>query len=684
MIDGSAIDQFQKTRNKLTTILYDLARIAEERSETVIDKNSLKAQLGDRKEQRRPLAEMLRERAENVRKKNTFRLAVVGEFNAGKSTLVNALLEMYPPNELLTSDWKPTTAARTIIKYDEKQRFRVTYLPETNRPPLIMETDDLGVQIAKFTADPTIGNDEGLLRGTVKSLADEIQEVEVWCRANFLKENELEIIDTPGLGSVYESHKTVTYRLIPEVDATMFLFPGDPGVSENDILFLRYISEYINKVFVVMTKADKERNLKEREDKAVYWKSVIEIKAGVKVPQIYPVSAALRLEGEQDPLKTGFPPIIEKLTEFLVSGGGVSRLEVPLDVARHNWTRLSKNVETERLMLDTSLQNLQRELDRLKQDSIRIEQVKRTLLNEVAGAVTDMIDTALDGAPSLPGTLQTKIQNMVKNLDVRKLLKVQEQIQFVIKETLREWLDGKEKRFTSRANAVMNTVMRELGHIVEQIDQTPNIQSQSVPNIQQVARSNDLIGPAFLNVVGATAARGVLGFIATIGGTGVLLALMSATAIPVVLVLAPLAIPAFLIGKDVLGIADRLKDQIIDTLSKPIPNNRYNLYEGIVYGYRDKEGEHKGVKDILTEAFTKWGEELQEELENTIVNLLDNRMSQVRGLIEAQTSDEWNKAQTLNQNRDHSERLQDIERHLIEVETIVSELRQMANAAAQG
>ena len=203
--------RFQQTRDSLYVVLNTLARVAEERGETtVIETDQIK--LETKKELSRcQLADILRQRAENVRKKQVFRLAVVGEFNVGKGSLINALLG----REILSVARQPTTAAITTLRYGEPERFRVTYLPEYQKqfPTILRESQDLFNDIASYTSDPAHTGDRGvaIMEGEEVSLAEKIKEVEVWCNANFIRDQEIEIIDTPGLGSVFEAHKTVTY-----------------------------------------------------------------------------------------------------------------------------------------------------------------------------------------------------------------------------------------------------------------------------------------------------------------------------------------------------------------------------------------------------------------------------------------------------------------------------------------
>jgi hypothetical protein len=180
-------------------------------------------------------------------------------------------------------------------------------------------TINLQKDIAHFTSDLTIADDIDRLKGAVPSLAKQIKEVEVWCEADFLNKHELEIIDTPGLGAVFPEHKEAAYNLLSEVDAIMYLFPIDPGIGVEDILFLRDACKQVKHLFLVMTKCDHVRSLEETQDRASFNQWTIQISAGIteeKMTPVYPISAQMKLE-RLDP--AGFPEVIEALEASLVS-----------------------------------------------------------------------------------------------------------------------------------------------------------------------------------------------------------------------------------------------------------------------------------------------------------------------------------------------------------------------------
>ncbi len=122
--ESTAQQRFRDTRNKLVVILNDLADVAQIRGEEIVldDKAARKGSKESRTHDKRPLADVLQQKAKTVAASAPFRVAVVGEFSRGKSTLINALLG----RDVLATNFLPNTATRTVLKYGKPERFRVS------------------------------------------------------------------------------------------------------------------------------------------------------------------------------------------------------------------------------------------------------------------------------------------------------------------------------------------------------------------------------------------------------------------------------------------------------------------------------------------------------------------------------------------------------------------------------
>jgi len=133
-----------------------------------------------------------------------FLLVVVGEFNSGKSTVINALLG----KKLLEEGVTPTTTEIQILHYNETQ-------------------------------GRTVVND----RQSVLTFPVE-----------FLKD--MTIVDTPGTNAIVREHEALTSQFVPRSDLVLFITSADRPFTESERIFLQHISAWGKKVVFVVNKID--------------------------------------------------------------------------------------------------------------------------------------------------------------------------------------------------------------------------------------------------------------------------------------------------------------------------------------------------------------------------------------------------------------------------------------------
>ncbi|HET9905507.1 MAG TPA: dynamin family protein [Anaerolineales bacterium] len=179
-----------------------------------------------------------------------FLLVVVGEFNAGKSALVNALLG----EKVLLEGATPTTSRVTLVKWGEKVAEQVvdeSFAIYTYPLPLLQE---------------------------------------------------LNIVDTPGTNAVIRQHERLTSDYVPRSDLVLFVTSADHPLTESERQFLERILAWGKKVVFALNKADIiESDAALNEIRSFVLKHASAVLGDA--PEFFPVSARLaqRALAETDP-----------------------------------------------------------------------------------------------------------------------------------------------------------------------------------------------------------------------------------------------------------------------------------------------------------------------------------------------------------------------------------------------
>jgi small GTP-binding protein len=159
-------------------------------------------------------------------------VTVMGEFNAGKSTFVNALLG----EEVAPMGITPTTATINVLKYGAERKGRVVYLDDTARD---VDWKDV----------------PALLKGLRADEAKRIRVVEVLYPLETLQR--VNVVDTPGLNSIHPEHEATARRFISEADAVVWLFTVDQAAKATEGAALDKIKSEGKKILGVLNKIDR-------------------------------------------------------------------------------------------------------------------------------------------------------------------------------------------------------------------------------------------------------------------------------------------------------------------------------------------------------------------------------------------------------------------------------------------
>jgi len=220
------------------------------------------------------------------------RVLVVGEAKRGKSTLVNALLG----REVLPAGVTPLTAVATTVTYGTEELIRVVFLDGRTVTRPLGELDDF------VTERGNPGNRR------------EVAGVTVHVGAPILARG-MELVDTPGTGSVHEHNTAAADSALPTMDAAVFVLTADPPVSASERDLLARVAGLSVSRFVVLNKADylDEAGLAEALD---FTGRVVAEAAG-EPARIYALSARAALTGGGD---AGFEAFAADFRGYLETG----------------------------------------------------------------------------------------------------------------------------------------------------------------------------------------------------------------------------------------------------------------------------------------------------------------------------------------------------------------------------
>jgi GTP-binding protein EngB required for normal cell division len=161
------------------------------------------------------------------------RVLVAGEAKRGKSTLINALLG----RPLLPMGVTPLTALATTVRYGREEAVSAVFRDGRAVTFPLSALDDLVTER---------GNP-----GNCRNLAS----VAVAADAPVLARG-VELVDTPGTGSVYAHNTAAAEAALGTMDAAVFVLTGDPPVSASERELMARVAELSVSMFIVLNKAD--------------------------------------------------------------------------------------------------------------------------------------------------------------------------------------------------------------------------------------------------------------------------------------------------------------------------------------------------------------------------------------------------------------------------------------------
>ena len=285
---------------------------------------------------------------------NPLSVAILGEFNAGKSTLVNALLG----EEVVPMGILPTTAHTGFIEYGARKAARIAY------------RNNLGD--GRDGAEPQKAGrvDEVPYREARRRMEEETDLID---HLTFSYPHPhlraVTFRDTPGFNALDEGHDAIARGSLEDAEAILWVLDANQALSQTEFELLESIRDSSERVIVLLNKIDRvapEADGYADSSEVQELVDYVETHIGDQIAGCFPISAADALEARTDgdgSVSESFETFERLLDERFIQRAG--RLKT-LDI-RHRLTGLVEELQQQLAAWTAQQQQLEEEAEELSE-----------------------------------------------------------------------------------------------------------------------------------------------------------------------------------------------------------------------------------------------------------------------------------------------------------------------------
>ncbi|MFX4233192.1 dynamin family protein [Aliarcobacter butzleri] len=428
------------------------------------------------------------ENTNNYLNNQKFSIGITGVMNAGKSTMLNALMG----REILGSAVVPETANLTIVKHNPTDNAKVYYWNEQewdrikksasqleSMKDFVEETNRIFGDNLKNYIRPVSRFDEIDIKDLSSYTSAEasgkkcnlVKYVELGSKLDFLSDG-IEIVDTPGLDDPVIQREEITKEYISQCDMMIHLMNVSQSATLKDVEFIidALLYQNISKLLVVITRADTVS--KEQLDEVIkYTKTSIEkqLKAQNKDSQLdyilktirfIPISGRMallhRTGREKEALDAGFTIEdtgileIEKYLMDTLFGTNSQKGEL---VVQSTKNQLQKVIEKqisfnnyELTLLSKSKEELEKELEEFNK--------KKAVNTRIFQAMSEDITYYKNDAKSYIDSLETFLESEL--IDLQTVIK-----QRVVNDVKYSFEKMKKRPENARIKVIVETAIKD-------------------------------------------------------------------------------------------------------------------------------------------------------------------------------------------------------------------------------
>ena len=326
-------------------------------------------------------------------KNGKFRFLIIGDFNRGKSTILNALLEQ----SMLPMGATATTAIPTFIKYGKHEQVLV-HKKDGKEERLTFE---------KYKKEYTLNSKEvkNQIKKVFKSVGgwlNPLDYAEFYCPIEVLSKG-VEFIDTAGLNHTEEENQK-TFSYIQQSHAILFVLAADQQFTHQEQDYLKRllgikkeIEDSENQPQLIQNESISSKNKNTRQVRPIFylinkWEIIEECDRedihedfvdkfckclntnedeaakmwGNTVFDVYAKTALENLEQGKSLDGTGLKELQQRLNDFLIHERLITELLQTVDIAKIAATNVASKINERLLVLEDDVKTLEEKIEKTK------------------------------------------------------------------------------------------------------------------------------------------------------------------------------------------------------------------------------------------------------------------------------------------------------------------------------
>jgi len=393
------------------------------------------------------LARELRDDRIPALREGTMTMVVLGEFNHGKSSTINALLG----RPALPMGITPTTSVITHISAG------------TGPAKLIMED-----RVETVDADK-------LRERIVTEPPNDLKHVEVQVDAPFLRDG-LVIVDTPGVNDISQQKVEITYGYVPRSDVVVYVLDATQALKRSEISFIqdRLIRNQLDRLFFVLGKVD-----------ALAPEEVEEIVTHVRTRladllgevNLYPISARTALTGRDE----GFEIFRDALRGYVDTQRDAIVIESALRTGTRVASLMDQSLAIEEGAMALAAEDLSGRIASVKERLGRSRMMVSENLELIDKRCTDISASTRENVRTFAREFSAALP---REVDRARTDQIKRYLPDFIHDTFKEFIEGEglhtAMRLEQLAEEIISITNRNMREAVEDVEQELGMRARDV------------------------------------------------------------------------------------------------------------------------------------------------------------------------------------------------------------